>query len=148
LAGFYFSKPQKLDLAEKYARAGLKINGDRADAYLVMVRLLVQQQRWENLEALLAAAEKNIPDNLLPYYQAGLAILNEGTDFQRAERYFRKYLGHTPEPGAASLAHAHWRLGLVLEKENRKAEALKEIQTALALDSGLDTAKKDLKRLK
>jgi hypothetical protein len=45
------------------------------------------------------------------------------------------------------MALAHWRLGLVLEKEGRKSVALKELEIAVSLDSSLDGAKKDLKRL-
>ena len=71
-----------------------------------------------------------------------------GKDLPRAERYFKKYLSQDPEIGAATLAHAHWRLGLIYEKEGRKPEAIQEVQAAVNLKPDLDDAKKDLKRLK
>ena len=69
-------------------------------------------------------------------------------ELPRAERYLRKYLTMEPEPGSASMAVAHWRLGLVLEQMGRKAEAVKEVETAVKMDGGLAQAKADLKRLR
>jgi len=100
------------------------------------------------LDAILAQAEKNVPDNLSPYYQAGRLLLNPGSDLPRAENYFRKYLTQEPEPGAPQHAHAYWRLGLALEKQGRKPEAINALETAVRLKPDLAEAKKDLKRLK
>jgi len=91
-----------------------------------------------------------VPDDLGPTYQAGKAILLSGDAGQmgRAEACFRKYLTQAPEGGEPSLAGAHWRLGLVLEKQGRKDQALAEIKTAVNLDPNLKPAQEDLKRLK
>lgn len=43
---------------------------------------------------------------------------------------------------------AHWRLGLVLEKEGKKGDRIAEIDQAVRLRPDLDDAKKDLKRLR
>ena len=59
----------------------------------------------------------------------------------------RDYLTQPPEGQAPSHAGAHWRLGLVLEKQGRKGDAIRELQTAVQMDGSLDVAKKDLKRL-
>lgn len=66
----------------------------------------------------------------------------------RAERYVRKYLSQEPEPSASTPAVAHWRLGLILEKQGRKADAIAEVQEATKLDPKFQQAQKDLKRLK
>ncbi|MCX6576546.1 MAG: tetratricopeptide repeat protein, partial [Candidatus Aminicenantes bacterium] len=86
--------------------------------------------------------------NLNPYFQAGRFVYQQGKDFARAEGYFRKYLTQEPEPTSASHAQAYWRLGQTLEKLNRKVEAVEAIKTALKLDPTLESAKKDLKRLR
>jgi tetratricopeptide (TPR) repeat protein len=104
-------------------------------------------EKWSELEATLAASEKNVPDNLVCYYRAANTLLNIGKELTRAEGYFRKYLTQEPEPNAASHAATHWRLGLVLEKQGRKADAMAELQTALKMDPN-SPAKADLKRLK
>ena len=158
LAQFYGSDARKqFDLAEKYARQAQKLQPSRVDAYSSLAYADAAGGRWKELESDLGAAEKNVPDDLSPYYQAGRALLLRGdsadpkgepSSLARAEGYIRKYLSADPEGGAPTLAHAHWRLGLVLEKEGHKPEALSELETALRLKPDLDAAKKDLKRLK
>ena len=147
-AGFYNRDTQrKYDQAEKRSRQAVKINPGQVSAYSSMAFALAAAERSPELDVALAEAEKNVPDDLSPYYQAGRALLYTGKDLSRAERYFRKYLGQEPEGEAPTLAHAHWRLGLVLEKEARKPEAISEIETALRLRPDFSEAKKDLKRL-
>jgi len=89
-----------------------------------------------------------VPDDLGPHYQAGKVLLNSGKDLPRAERYFRKYLTIEPEGGDPPIAAAHWRLGLVLEKEGKKAKAIAEMEEAIRLDANFKEAKNDLKRMK
>jgi tetratricopeptide (TPR) repeat protein len=59
----------------------------------------------------------------------------------------RAYLSQSAEGNEPSLAAAHWRLGLILEKEGHKDQAKQELQEALQLDPSLEAAKQDLKRL-
>jgi tetratricopeptide (TPR) repeat protein len=90
-----------------------------------------------------------VPDDLGPFYQAGRVLLTTaGGDLSRADRYLRKYLTIEPEPGQPGPAAAHWRLGQVLEKQGRKAEAIAELEQAVRMNPDFENAKKDLKRLK
>ena len=84
----------------------------------------------------------------MPYYIAANALLASKDELARAERYFRKYLLQESEAESPSHAAARWRLGLVLEHQGRKAEAITEIEAALKADASIEPAKKDLKRLK
>ncbi|HYL61207.1 MAG TPA: tetratricopeptide repeat protein [Candidatus Methylomirabilis sp.] len=150
LASLYLDqeKPQ-IPRAEEHARLALKIDSRRVAAFVVLATAAAKQARWDDLDQLLADTEKNIPDDFSPHYQAGKTILlsGSGSELARAESCFRKYLTQTPEAGTPPLAAAHWRLGLVLEKENRKDEARKELQAAVELDPSLKEAQKDLNRL-
>jgi tetratricopeptide (TPR) repeat protein len=148
LAEFYWKLAKNPDLAEKYARQAVQIEPGQARAYAVLAAVYAGGQRWNDLEAILAEAGKNVPDDLNPYYQAGRTLLVEGKDLPRAEGYFRKYLTQEPEADDPSLADAHWRLGLALEKQGRKPEAVSELETALRMKPDLREAKKDLARLK
>lgn len=136
------------ELAEKEALTARKIDADRTAPYSVLAAVYATGERWPELDAVLAEAEKKIPDNLSPYLRASGALLATGKDLARAERYARKYLSQEPEPNATTPAVAHWRLGLILEKEGRKPEAITELQTAARLDPKFEQAQKDLKRLK
>ncbi len=134
--------------AEVHSKAALAISPGRVTAYAALAGLYAHLQRWEDLDRILAASERALPENLSAHYQAARTLLGDDREHARAERLLRRYLTQEPEIGAPTPAHAHWRLGLVLEKQGRKPEALAEVQTALRLKPDLDDAKKDLKRLK
>lgn len=137
------------DEAETHAKAALAIDPGRIAAYAALAGLYAHLGRWDDLDRTLAEAERAVPDNRSPHYQAARTLLGDEKELPRAERLFRAYLAAEPEIGAPTLAHAHWRLGLAIEKQGRKPEALAEVQQALALKPDLgDEAKKDLKRLK
>ena len=152
IAGFYERPPQpRPEQAVKYAAEAIKTEPGRAEGYALLASAYAGEGRWKELEGILAQAAKAVPDDLDPYYRAGLTILISNAapaaNLMRAEGYFRKYLSADPEGGEPTLAHAHWRLGLVLEKEGRKPEAVSELRTALQLKPDLTPAKKDLNRL-
>ena len=149
VAGFYSGDSQKkYDLTEKYGLEALKMDEDRMVPYIVLAVAYAATERWKDLDAMMERAEKNVPDDLGADYQAGKVLLLSGKDLPRAERYFRKYLTMEPEGGEPNHAAAHWRLGLVLEKEGKKAEAITEMEATLRLQADFKEAKEDLKRLK
>ena len=145
---YSYGQHGNIELVQKYAAEALRLDPGRIAAYGLLAQSYVRQGRWQELDDLLSRAEENVPDNLNPYFQAGRIVFQQGKDFERAERYFRKYLTQEPEPSSASHAQAFWRLGQTLEKLNRKTEAVEAIKTALKLDRSLEGAKKDLKRLR
>ena len=149
LANFYVSDAQKkYEQAEGYARQALQVDRSRTAPYIVSAETFVFRQNWEKLETLLSQAEQANGDDLTPFYQAGRTLLQLNEELSRAEKYLRKYLSQDPEGLTPSLSAAHWRLALILEKEGRKDEAIKELEESLRLDSSFENAKKDLKRLK
>jgi len=147
LADFCLSSVKKYGEGEALAREALRIDPSRANAHTVLVVSLIRQDRWAELDGALAQAEKDDPDNLYPYFRAGLSCLSKPAELARGERHFRKYLTQEPEPYSPNHSQAHWRLGQVLEKEGRKPEAIAEFQAAVKLDPD-SPARQDLKRLK
>ena len=149
LVNVYLSpSAENFDLAEQYGLAAVKSEPHRAGAYSGLAVAYASRGKWAELDATLAEAETAVPDNLVPYYHAGRAIFLKGSDDARAERCFRKFLTAEPEAGSVTLAHGHWRLGLVLEKRDRRAEAIAEMGRAIQLKPDFDEAKKDLERLR
>lgn len=149
LASFYSREDQKkYDVAEQLAREALKLDPNRIGAYNSLAGLFAFQTRWQDLDHIIAQAEKAVPDNAAPYFHAGRVLAGSGKDNARAERYLQKYLSLEPEPNGPSHAHAHWRLGLVYEKMGRKADAIRELENAVRKNSELEGARKDLKRIK
>ncbi|HMD87076.1 MAG TPA: tetratricopeptide repeat protein [Terriglobia bacterium] len=148
LARFY-SQPShaKYGEASKLAQDALQLDPEQIGAHWVLARVFALQERWGNIEETLVASEKNVPDDLRPFYEAAQALWEIGKGFPRAEGYARKYLSQAPEGEEPDNAEAHRLLGLVLEKEGRKGEARAEIQTALQFRPNFKAAKNDLKRL-
>ncbi|HYR90139.1 MAG TPA: tetratricopeptide repeat protein [Terriglobia bacterium] len=148
LAEFYASDSQKkFALAEKHARIALSEDNGQSRAYAVLASVFALQQRLPELDDVLSQAEKNIPDDFVPYYASGRALLSSGGDPRRAERHLRKYLTQEPEGNTPGHAKAHWQLALALERQGQKTEAIAELRIAVRLDPDLDEASRDLRRL-
>ncbi len=137
------------DKSVDYTQKAMQADPSRSGPYTVLAQIYIGRERWDDLDRLLSKAEKALPDNLVPYFVAGRTLVTSGKDPVRAEKYLRKYLTQQePEGNTPPLAAAHWRLGLALEKQGRKQDAIQEIQTAVQMKPDLKDAQKDLKRLK
>jgi tetratricopeptide (TPR) repeat protein len=147
LADFCVNPLKKYGEAEALARDALRMDPGRVNAHTILAVSLIVQDRWAELDGALAQAEKDVPDNLFPYFRAGQWCLARPNELARGERYFRKYLTQEPEPYSPNHSQAHWRLGQTLEKLGRKPEAIAEFQASVKLDPD-SPARQDLKRLK
>ena len=139
----------KLGEAEDAAKKALALDPSRIESYRLLTAVYVRTARWDQLDATLKNAHDAIPDDLTADFVVAQTILdrNIGSQWKRAEDHLRVYLGQPSEGLEPTLAVAHWKLGIVLEREGRKSAALKELESAVSLDSSLDEAKNDLKRL-
>lgn len=147
LANFCLGAAKKYAEGETLARTAMRIDPGRAGAHTALVVALIAQDKWAEVDGALERAESDVPDDLTPYFRAGLSCLSRADQASRAERYFRKYLTEEPEPFGAKHSFAHWRLGQALEKQGHKADAIAEWQAAVRLDAE-SPAKQDLKRVK
>jgi tetratricopeptide (TPR) repeat protein len=133
--------------AEHFARMAIADDPGRAAGYVYLTAACAYQQHWNDLDAAIDEAQRQVPDDAAPLYSAALALLESNADFPRAERYLRRYLTQEPEAGAPTRSTAHWKLGLVLEKQGRLADAANELRAAAAENSGDPAFKKDFKRI-
>jgi tetratricopeptide (TPR) repeat protein len=133
--------------AETHAVEARRIDPGRTGAWSLLAGLYAHARRWPELDALLVQAREALGHRTVEYSAARQMVVDR-SDAQRAEKLLREYLAVEPEPGAPKKAHAHWRLGLALEQQNRGGEAVAELEAALKLDPELDPAKKDLKRMR
>jgi len=148
LAEFSLLTTKNYMSAIQEAKAAVALAPDRSRPYADLAIAYAHGQNWNELDRLLVQAEKAVPEDLNPYYQAAKTLLLEGRDYDRAEKYFRKYLTQEPEGQQPPSAGAHWRLGLVLEKEGKKPYAVAELEESLRLQPDFGPAKEDLARLR
>jgi len=149
LASFYAQPSHRnTERAGKHAREAVELDPARARGYSILARVLALEGRWGELEVVLSASEKAVPDDLAPYFEAANALLESGIELERGEGYSRKYLTQEPEGEEPDAAHAHRVQGLILEKRGRSAEAVSELETAVRMNPRFKAAKEDLKRMR
>jgi tetratricopeptide (TPR) repeat protein len=135
-------------LAEKHAREAQRLAPEKVVPYGMLAALYARQKRWNELDNTLAEAGRMIPDNASPYFSAATSLIDEKQEPARAEAYLRRYIQQEPEAYSPPHAVARWKLGLALEQQGKKEDAVREIQAAIQQQPELDEPKKDLKRLR
>jgi tetratricopeptide (TPR) repeat protein len=98
---------------------------------------------FEPMEALL----RRRPGMMPAYYQIGRLGALTGQRLDRAEQAMGLYLKYTPRRGEPALTYAHWRLGMIHERQGRREPARGEYRAALALDPANRQAREALARL-
>ncbi len=104
LAQFYTRERVDWPAAAQHAAAAIKVDPTRADGYSILSEALAAQAKWLELEAALAEAERNVPDDLTPYYRAAQSAIAAKPDLATA--YLRKYMTQEPEGNEPPLVDA------------------------------------------
>ena len=127
---------------------GITAFPDSATSYLALFNVQIARKQWPLAWAALDRLDRARPDFPTAKYAAGRVAAESGEQLDRGEAGLRAYLQRTPAPNEPSLAAAHWRLGMIMEKRGDKAAARQEYETASKLDPNLKQAKEALSRLK
>ncbi|HEV8268155.1 MAG TPA: tetratricopeptide repeat protein, partial [Thermoanaerobaculia bacterium] len=141
------TEEKDLKTAEAEYRAALTAEPKSARARVALGNFLLNQKRFPEAKALFDEALPDPKLSMIAHYQLGKVLLVSGTDLDAALAHFKTYLSAPPEPETPAWADAHWRIGLVYEKQGKKPEAIAELKEALKLNPAHVQAKKDLKRL-
>lgn len=146
LAQFYLEDGHaELSTAAAQAKVAIDLDPGRVAAYAVLATHYADRREWSELESVLHAALREVPDDAVPYYRAAERLLT--VDSIRAERYLRMYLAQEPEGNQPSAGDARWKLGLALEAQGRADDALAAFQESMRLDPESKAAA-DFKRLR
>jgi cytochrome c-type biogenesis protein CcmH/NrfG len=111
----------RFEAAERVAREAIRLDPNQSGAYEILARVFVYQQRWAELEAILSEAEAKVPDDLASYYYAADTLIEQGRDFNRAERFLRKYLSQEPEGRQPTASQGRQLLARVTPRKNMAA---------------------------
>jgi tetratricopeptide (TPR) repeat protein len=145
---FVYTTQKQPDLAKKEYLDGIREQPDspRAHGYYGQYLAVVEKNYAAAFIALEAALKRDA--NYMPaYYHLGRAAALADTNLARGEEALRKYIAYAPKENEPPLANAHYYLGLVCEKEGKKAEAKQNYETALKLNPTLKDAPEALKRV-
>jgi tetratricopeptide (TPR) repeat protein len=134
--------------AEAEYRDLLTRHADSTSVYMGLANSLVQQSKHDDAFDLFEARLRRSPSDLAALYQVGRLGAVTGLRLDRAEQALRAYIRTGPGPTSPPLAAAHWRLGMILEKQGRTDDARTSFEAALALDPQHAEARRSLGRLK
>ncbi|HEV8241254.1 MAG TPA: tetratricopeptide repeat protein [Thermoanaerobaculia bacterium] len=133
--------------AEKILKEALAKHPNEPRLQLALGTFYQSQQRWDAAFELYETVLAADPNAWNAVYQIGRTAALSGKRLDRGVETLKRYVGHTPDAESPPLANAHYRLGMVYEKQGNKPAARAEYQAALKLDPKLDDAKEALKKL-
>ncbi|MEJ7811412.1 MAG: tetratricopeptide repeat protein [Gemmatimonadaceae bacterium] len=121
---------------------------DSITPYTALFNMLLARNQADSAMATIDRLVEHHPNYMVAKYATGRIAAVTGKYMERGEAALKAYLSHTPTGNEPSLAAAHWRLGMIREKQGKKDEARAEYETAVKMDPKLKGAQESLKALK
>jgi tetratricopeptide (TPR) repeat protein len=142
-------REKDVQAVEREFLAAVSENPDSAIAYLSLSVYYQNVQRWDDAFALLDRLLAAKPDEVRAHYQIGRAAALSGKQLDRGEQSLKLWMAHPPADAAVTTrSGAHYRLGMVYDKQGKRALARAEYEQALRINSRNDDARKALEKLK
>ena len=120
--------------AESSYLAAAAIDSQNADGWSRLGAFYIEVERPADAVPAFERVRELAPDDLVAVYQLARAHFDLGDDLAAAERGFKAYIAAEDRPEEPEVASAHWRLGLVYEKQGRFEEAMAELDEAIKLN--------------
>lgn len=143
-----YSQQKKPDLAKKEILDAVREQPGSAKAHLYLGQYFAAADK--NYKAAFdefEAAIKLDATSMSPWYWIGRTAGMSGTNLPRGEEALKRYLGYTPKEGEPPIANTHYWLGMIYEKQGRKAEAKQQYETSLKINPALKQSTDALKRV-
>jgi len=86
----------------------------------------VNQGKYDQARNIFLTLHAAAPQESAYFYQLGKIALLSGNDLDKGLEYLQEYLKVEPKPDYPTWADAHWRMGLIQEKLDRKDKAAAE----------------------
>ncbi len=147
LAMHYMRAKADQPRAERWACLAVHSDPVRGEAWALLARAYTMCGCWDKALDVAQKAEAADPDNLAPWFALGEAALERGEQTEPAVDWLKKYLSRPIEGNQPAEALARVHLAGLLAKSGKLSAAIPELQAAIELDSSLDTAKAELKKL-
>lgn len=127
-----YTRQKKLDLARKEYVDGVREEPASPRAHATLSGFYAATgKNYAQAFAEAAAALKLDPNYMPALFRVGQAAALSGTALPRGEEALVKYLAWRPVDDDPTLLSAHFYLGLIYEKEGKKADAHREFTTVL-----------------
>lgn len=144
-----YLRDKKTAEAERELITAEQIAPDSAATGYTLGSFYQNQQRWSEAFAVYDRMERRFPAEWLVRFQVGRTAALSGAQLERGERELRGLIASPPpDMTTPTLAGAHHRLGMVLEKGGKKELARSEYQRAVTLAPSNEAAKRSLAALR
>jgi tetratricopeptide (TPR) repeat protein len=142
-------REKNTDAAQREYVAAVTENPDSVIAHLALSVFYQNHERWDDafgvLDRLLAAK----PNEIRAHYQIGRAAALSGKQLERGERSLKLWIASPPEDAlAATRSAAHYRLGMVYEKQGKRDLARTAYEEAIRINSRNEDARNALAKVK
>jgi len=119
---------------EAELKAALEVAPDSMSAWNNLGSFYQSSKRWTDAFALYDRMIKERPNDVIAHFQYGRAAAFSGENLERGERELRYWLANAPKDAAVvTQSSAHVRLGMILDKQDKKDAARAEYQEALRI---------------
>jgi tetratricopeptide (TPR) repeat protein len=118
-----YTRQKKMDLARKEFVDGVRENPTSARAHYLLGSYLINDKNWTGSLQELEAAVKLDPAYMPSYLRIGQVAALSEAHYARGEEALRKYLAHKPTMQEIGHASTWYYLGMIQEKQGKKAEA-------------------------
>ena len=142
-----YRRQKKPDLARKEYFDAVKEQPNSPRAHYWLGVLYLGDDNFAAASAEFEAAIKIDPQYMPGWFQVGHIAALKGTDLDRGEQSLRKYLAYSPKRTEPAVYRAHYWLGMIYEKQGKKAEAKASYATSLKANPNQKDVQEALKRV-
>ena len=142
-------REKDVQAVEREYVAAVAENPDSVVAHLSLSVFYQNAQRWDEAFAVLDRLLAAKPDDVRAHYQIGRAAALSGKQLERGEQSLKLWIARPPDDALITTrSGAHFRLGMVYDKQGKVDLARAEYEEALRINSRNEDARKALDRLK
>lgn len=131
--------------AEKAYRRAIRLKPAESEGVLRWVWLSQSQGKFETAFSVLGEFLQHRRNHPAALYEMGRTSAFSGFQTETGREALNDYLRHSPVGAEPSLALAHFHLGMIHRHEQQNAKAAAAFRKALALDSKLEEARRNLR---
>ena len=118
-----YGRQKKPDLVRKEMVDAVRENPNSARAHYLLAGVLINEKNWAGALQELETALRLDPNYMPAHYRLGAHAALSGQNYARGEEALRKYLGHKPGDNEPGHAYTWYFIGVIQEKQGKKAEA-------------------------
>lgn len=134
--------------AEREYAAAVAAAPDSVIAYNVLGDLYRRTGRYDQAFATFERMRRALPNEASALYFIGRTSAVSGQRLADGEQALKQYIAANRKDTDPPLASAHFRLGVIYEKQGKRDEARQAYEATLKIDPGQGEAREGLKRVK